>query len=258
MEHINSLSPSVRSVVGLHDEYPAGYVDPAHRHDRAQFLYACSGVMSVITSSSTFIIPPHRALWLPVGVEHEVSCRGSVSLRTLYIDPAYANDPAVCRVVEVSDFLKALILEVVSFDTTHNPTGREERIIGLLLDEIACMPHAPFCAPMPVDDRLLRVCKAIIANPSDQRDIDEWAYFACMGRRTFTRAFQRETGMGLAVWRQQVRLMAALSMIASGVPVANVAFETGYGSPSSFSAMFRRVFGMAPSAYLQRPISTHV
>jgi AraC-like DNA-binding protein/mannose-6-phosphate isomerase-like protein (cupin superfamily) len=252
MEHVSSLSPSARSVVGLRDEYPAGHTDPAHTHDRAQFLYACSGVMSVITPATTFIIPPQRALWLPVGVEHEVSCRGAVSLRTLYIDPAYVTDASVCRVVEVSDFLKALILEIVSFDTMHNLTGREERIIRLLLDEIARMPHAPFCAPMPIDDRLLRVCKAIIANPSDKRDIDDWAYFACMGRRTFTRAFQRETGMGLAVWRQQVRLMAALSMIASGLPVANVAFETGYGSPSAFSAMFRRAFGMAPSAYLLR------
>jgi AraC-like DNA-binding protein len=254
----NSLSPSARPVVGLRDEYPAGHTDPAHKHDRVQFLYACSGVMSVITPTATFIIPPQRGLWLPVGVEHEVSCRGSVSLRTLYIDPAYVSDASVCQVVEVSDFLKALILEVVSFGTGRNLAERENRIIRLLLDEIACMPNAPFCAPMPMDDRLLRVCKAIIADPSDKRDIDDWAAFACMGRRTFTRAFQRETGMGLAVWRQQVRLMAALSMIASGLPVTNVAFETGYGSPSAFSAMFRRAFGMAPSAYLLRPISTHV
>ncbi len=208
--------------------------------------------MSVITPTTTFVIPPQRALWLPAGVDHEVSCRGPVSLRTLYIDPAYETDPSVCRVVEVSDFLKALILEVVSFDNGDDLTGREERIISLLLEEIVSMPRAPFCAPMPMDARLLRVCKAIIADPSDKRDIDDWANVACMGRRTFTRAFQRETGMGLAVWRQQVRLMAALSMMASGQPVATVAFDIGYDSPSAFSAMFRRAFGVVPSSYLLR------
>lgn len=241
-----------RSVVGLHDEYAAGYTDPVHSHDRAQFLYACSGVMSVITPATTFVIPPQRALWLPAGVDHEVSCRGPVSLRTLYIDPVYGNDHNVCHVVEVSDFLKSLILEVVSFDVANDLTQREDRIIGLLLEEIVNMPRAPFCAPMPDDARLLRVCKAIISDPSDKRDIDDWAKIAGMGRRTFTRAFKRETGMGLAVWRQQVRLMAALSMIASGQPVTNVAFDIGYGSPSAFSAMFRRAFGMAPSSYTQR------
>ena len=71
-----------------------------------------------------------------------------------------------------------------------------------------------------------------------------------MGRRTFTRAFKQETGMGLAVWRQQVRLMEALSRLASGESVTQVAFEVGYDSPSGFSAMFRRAFGVPPSQYL--------
>lgn len=252
MHNKNNLKAPIRSVVGLHDEYAAGHTEPVHSHDRAQFLYACSGVMSVITPATTFVIPPQRALWLPVGVEHEVSCRGPVSLRTLYIDPACQADRTICHVVEVSNFLRALILEVVSFEVTNELTPREERIMGLLLDEIINMPRAPFCAPMPVDARLLRVCRAIISDPSDKRDIDDWANIAGMGRRTFTRAFKRETGMGLAVWRQQVRLMAALSMIASGQPVTNVAFDIGYGSPSAFSAMFRRAFGMAPSSYMLR------
>jgi AraC-like DNA-binding protein len=71
-----------------------------------------------------------------------------------------------------------------------------------------------------------------------------------MGRRTFTRLFRQETGAGLAVWRQQVRLMAALSRLASGQPITTVAFDVGYESPSAFTAMFHRVFGMPPSAYL--------
>jgi AraC-like DNA-binding protein len=58
--------------------------------------------------------------------------------------------------------------------------------------------------------------------------------------------------MGLAVWRQQVRLMEALSRLASGQPITTVAFDVGYDSPSAFSAMFRRAFGVAPSEYETR------
>src|SRR3546814_9330377 len=65
------------------------------------------------------------------------------------------------------------------------------------------MPNAPYQVSMPSNPRLLRVCNAIIADPSDPRDIDDWAALAAMGRRTFTRSFKQETGMGLAVWRQQ-------------------------------------------------------
>jgi AraC-like DNA-binding protein/mannose-6-phosphate isomerase-like protein (cupin superfamily) len=241
-----------RPVVALQDEYPAGFVDPFHSHQRTQLLYASAGVMSVVTDSTSFVLPPQRALWLPAGTPHEVSCRGPVSLRTLYIDPANDSHPGQCRVIEVSDFLRALILEVMQFGTDYDLAGREGRIVRLLLDEIERMPNAPYQARMPTDDRLVRVCRAIIAEPADGRDLDELARLAGMSRRTFTRLFKQETGMGVAVWRQQVRLMEALSLLASGRSVTMVAYDVGYDSPSAFTAMFHRTFGVPPSQYQVR------
>ena len=63
-------------------------------------------------------------------------------------------------------------------------------------------------------------------------------------------AFRRETGVSFATWRQNVRLMEALSRLAVGQPVTTVAYEVGYNSPSAFTAMFRRAFGRAPTQYL--------
>lgn len=249
MQHSSDFERCTLTVCGLTDEYPAGFVDPTHSHDRIQVLYACSGVMSVITPTVSFVVPPQRAVWLPASTPHEVSCRGAVSLRTLYIDPARYARPPECRVIEVSDFLKALILKVVSLGYDYAMNGQIARVVEVLLDEIDSMPVAPYQAAMPDDARLLRVCKAILAQPADNRDVDDWAGVAGMGRRTFTRAFRRETGMGLATWRQQVRLMEALSMIAAGRPVTTVAFDVGYDSPSAFSAMFRRAYGVPPSLY---------
>jgi transcriptional regulator GlxA family with amidase domain len=111
------------------------------------------------------------------------------------------------------------------------------------------MPSAPYLLNMPTDPRLLRVCRGIIANPADCRDLDEWAKAAGMGRRTFTRAFKNETGMGVAIWRQQARLVHALSLLSAGQPITQVAFEVGYDSPSAFTAMFHRAFGVPPSQF---------
>ena len=113
------------------------------------------------------------------------------------------------------------------------------------------MPNIDIHAPMPEDKRLLRVCNAILANPADPRDIDDWADVAGMGRRTFTRAFKDNTGMGLATWRQQVRLMEALSLLHAGWPVTSVAYEIGYESPSAFTAMFHRTFGVTPTQMIE-------
>jgi AraC-like DNA-binding protein/mannose-6-phosphate isomerase-like protein (cupin superfamily) len=252
MKHSADYVSTPRPVVALQDEYPAGFVDPMHSHERTQLLYASSGVMSVATAETSFVLPPQRAVWLPAGTLHEVSCRGAVSLRTLYIDAALEKPPRRCRVIEVSEFLKALILEVVQFKAEYDVNGREGRIVSLLLEEIQRMPNAPYQARMPQDPRLARVCRAILANPADPRDLDDWARAVGMGRRTFTRSFKQETGMGLGVWRQQIRLMEALSRLASGQSITAVAYDVGYESPSAFTAMFHRNFGVPPRMYQLR------
>ena len=253
MKHFIDSDDPYCPVIGLEDEYAPGFTDEEHSHGRAQLLYASSGVMSVVVDSASFVIPPQRALWIPAGVAHEVGCRGHVSLRTLYFDRSVRDfGEGHCRVIEVSDFLKALIVEVAHFGAKYDMDAREGRIISLLQEEIAAMPNAPYHVPMPRDVRLLRVCRAILDDPSDQRDLDELAKVAGMGRRTFTRLFKQETGMGVAMWRQQVRLMEALSLLASGSPVTTVAFDVGYESPSAFTAMFHRAFGSPPSQYRVR------
>jgi len=250
VKHSQDILVSDQPVIALVDEYPAGYVDPMHSHGHVQVLYASSGVMSVRTAQISFVVPPQRAVWIPVNVAHEVHCRGPVSLRTLYLRTDLGGRGSECRVFEVSDFLRALILETGRLDPSYRGGGREGRVIALLLEEIERMPDAPYQVSMPRDPRLLRVCESLLQDPSDPRDIDDWARMAGMGRRTFTRSFKAETGMGLAVWRQQVRLMEALSLLAGGMSITRAAFEVGYESPSGFSAMFRRAFGISPSRYI--------
>lgn len=240
-----------RPVAGLADEYPPGFVDPRHSHKRAQFLYAIAGVISVTTDAASFVVPPQRAVWVPGGVAHEVHCRGHVSVRTLYIDAqARVGLIDTCRVLEVSDLMRELILEVMKLPIEYDESGRDGRIVALVLDEIASAPSIPLHVPMPQDARLMRICRSILDDPAHGDTLDDWARAAGMGRRTFTRLFRRETHTTFAAWRQHVRLMEALSRLASGEPVTTVAFDVGYSSPSAFTAMFRRAFGAAPTQYI--------
>ncbi len=240
-----------RPVAALADEYADGHVDPRHSHLRGQLLYTIAGVMTVVTEEASFVLPPQRALWVPGGVEHEARCRGHVSVRTLYVqeDPRLGL-PVSCRVIEVSDLLRALIVEATRIPVEYDEQGRDGQVMALILEELRRAHIAPLHVPMPRDPRLVRVCRAILADPAQNEALDEWADVAAMGRRTFTRTFRKETGMSFATWRQTVRLMEALSRLATGHPVTTVALDVGYSSPSAFTAMFRRAFGVPPTHYL--------
>ena len=239
-----------RPVAVMVDEFRSGFVDGRHSHRRAQLLYACAGVMSVLTEDEAFVVPPLRALWLPSGMPHEVHYRGQVSLRTLYVEPqACGNLPDQCRVIEVSDFLRAMIIEASNLPVEYDLGGRAGRIMALLLDEITAMPVVSLHAPMPADERLARICRAIFKNPAHDDTLEDWARIAGMSRCTLARLFRRETGMSFAAWRQHVRLLEALSRLATGHSVTNVALDVGYQSPSAFTAVFHRTFGTTPSRY---------
>ena len=67
--------------------------------------------------------------------------------------------------------------------------------------------------------------------------------------RTLARAVRRDTGMTFAMWRTQIRIAAALRLLARQVPVARVCAEVGYTSPSAFVAAFKRTVGATPGHY---------
>lgn len=242
-----------RPVAALADEYPADFVDPWHHHKRAQLLYGSFGVMSVTTDEVSVVVPPYRALWVPALVDHEVRCRSHVSVRTLYVDPeARSNLPTACRVLEVSTFLRELIIEATAIPVEYDQSGRDGRVMELILDELTATPVAPLHISMPQSERLLEICRLLLDNPGQKRTAAQWAEIACMGHRTFTRNFRRETGMSFSEWRQHVRLMEAMARLASGQQVTKVAFDVGYSSASAFTAMFHRTFGLAPLEYISR------
>jgi len=209
--------------------------------------------MLIITDHASFVVPPQRAVWVPAGVEHEAYMRGHVSIRTLYVsENAVAGLSSSCHVIEVSDLLRELIIEACQIPVEYDVDGRDGRVMDLILTELNSMPRTPLHVPMPRNERLVRVCTAILRDPAQNDALDEWAESAGMGRRTFTRTFRRETGISFAAWRQNVRLMEALSRLALGQSVTAVAFDVGYTSSSAFTAMFRRTFGVAPTRYLRK------
>jgi AraC-like DNA-binding protein len=55
--------------------------------------------------------------------------------------------------------------------------------------------------------------------------------------------------MSFGRWRQQLRLMQALRLLAEGHTITHAALEAGYSTTSSFIAMFRRTLGTTPARY---------
>lgn len=249
---VTAYEDTPRDVITTGNDYPPHFVLPRHSHRRGQLLYAATGVITVITDEGSWVVPPRRAVWLPAGVAHEVRMSGVVSTRSAYVSrTAAASLPGRCLVIEVSLLLHALLLEAVDLPVEYALDGRDGRVMALLLDEIAEMPALALSTPLPSDPRLSRLCRALIAAPALEVDIDAMAHKAGMSRRSFTRLFRQQTSMSFSAWRQQACLLAALTRMGNGETITTVAVDLGYSSASAFTAAFRRVLGAPPSRYLR-------
>lgn len=248
---LTELEEREGTVLTLSTDYPDGHLIPVHRHSRSQLLYAFSGVVMVSTDKGRWMVPPEHAIWLPAGTDHAAEMLGDVQLRSIYVLPSAVDGlPTNLRVLAITDLVRSLVAEAVRLPAPPQRTARGALILDLLLHEISSLPEQPLALPFPADRRLAELCRRFISHPSAHATIQEWAKAAGMSRRSFTRAFQRETGLSLSTWRQQACLFAALPRLADGQAVTTVALELGYDSVAAFTTMFRRMTGKPPRAWV--------
>jgi AraC-like DNA-binding protein/quercetin dioxygenase-like cupin family protein len=244
IEHID------RPIVAVGNEYPPSFELDWHRHRRRQLLYALRGVVVVSTPHGAWVAPPERAIWTPGGCSHSVRMVGTVSTRSVLIEPGATGSLGPdSKVIRISPLLRSLLDAACEIAPEYDVDGRDGMVMALLLAELGRAQTVPLAVPFPARPDFVRKCQAFLEAPRSHDTIDQWCADLGMGRRAFTRAFRKETGLSFGMWRQQASLLVALPRLAAGEAVTTIALDLGYESPAAFTTMFRRIVGVAPSRY---------
>jgi len=233
-------------------DYPAGYIVPLHFHDRDQVVYASRGVMTIRTEAGTWVVPTHRGVWIPTAVPHTITMSGVVAMRTLYLKPKLARVlPRNCCVLNVAPLLRELILYACNFRSLKKTIPWQRHLIDMLTDQLETVQMVPLQLPHLSDPRAVRVAQLLAADPGNAQSLAQICRQCGASRRTVERLFQEEAGMTFGKWRQQLRLMHAMRLLAEGAKVTHAALEAGYSTPSAFVHMFRNALGTTPTLYFR-------
>jgi AraC-like DNA-binding protein len=231
--------------------YGSGHTIPQHFHEVDQILYGISGVMAVTTAEGLWIVPQHRAVWIPAGTTHSIEIWGPLVMKTLYLKPRLIKQLGRrCCLTNVSPLLKELLLETCNIGHLYRKTPTHARLIGVIKDQLERSHLVPLQMPMPSDARAIRVAKLSLADPSERRPLKDLCRESGASKRTIERLFLEEAGVTFGRWRQQATLVRAIQLLAEGNKGTNVALEIGYNSPSAFIAMFKKLMGTTPTQYL--------
>lgn len=230
-----------------------------HDHAVNQLCYPLRGVLEISTPLGVWVVPPHRAVWIPAGVPHAHRAHGPTEMRTLVfakpVNPLLLDRPTV---LAADPLLREVIVALCeSQDSDGNVAAPEyaldarqrRHLEAVALDRLRRVEELPFSLPAPDDDRLRAVAAILAADPADQRSLAELGRVVGAAERTLSRLFRAELGMSFPQWRGQLRLQRALTLLAAGKPVTTVAGLCGFRSPSAFIDAFRRAFGTTPGRY---------
>jgi AraC-like DNA-binding protein/mannose-6-phosphate isomerase-like protein (cupin superfamily) len=222
-----------------------------HAHDKAQVMLSVRGIGLCEAESGVWLVPPDSALFLPVGTEHRVTTAGKIEGYAVFLEPdrRYVL-PSKTTTIAVNALLRELIIRSSHFPADYERGGIEDRVMALLLDEIAAASTGGLHLPMPTDRRLRAIFHGMMQNPSDRGTIKVWAKRASMSERTLARTIAAETGMSFGRWRHRLNLILALQWMATGASVEETAIDLGYENVGSFITMFRKALGSTPARYM--------
>ena len=120
--------------------------------------------------------------------------------------------------------------------------------MSVLIDEIATAQIEPMVLPLPSDARARSAADHVLKNPADGMTAESLARHCGLSSRTLERLFRAETGMRFGLWRQKVRLLESVRVLAGGGSVTDAALESGYSSISAYIAAFKQTFGYTPGS----------
>lgn len=229
---------------------PAQATYPLHRHAWGEFVYSFTGVMEVKIAGHHYLAPPQYGIWLPPNVEHRGLNRYEACHCSLYIMQEFALDmPAEACALTVGPLVRSLLDHLHYHPPALPRSAEDERLLRVLVDQLASAPRAGSYLPTSDDPLLAPVLQALDERPGDECSLADLARAANSTERTLLRRFQSELGMTFAEWRQRLRVVKAMPMLESGMKVETIALDLGYSNASAFISMFRRLMGVTPDEF---------
>lgn len=217
------------------------------------------------------IVPPHRTLglrWETAGTSQlphqsthlylDPGLIGRVAEETVDVDPTHVE--VIPRLAFQDPLIDQLALALLRELEDRRPGASlfAETVANLLAIHLL-REHCVDTAKIPeyrgglAPNRLRQIEELVMARLDDPPSLDELAREADMSVYHFCRQFKKSTGSTPHQYVLKQRLDRACELLShSQLPIIQVALATGFGTPTHFSAAFRKVFGETPSNYRRK------
>ena len=255
-------------VGGLH----AFYVDhafPRHSHDYYVICLIERGLQSFTHRGTRYVTPADGVILLNPGTAHtgEAATPRGFEYQALYPTTAHMGlalaqytgrhgglpffpatpliAPGVARAVRALH--RSLTQDTSSLEYESRFLCVLTRIIGRYADARPAELH------LGSERRLVRQTRECLhAHIAEPITLTQLALHVGHSPYHLLRVFTREIGMPPHAYLESLRIRHAQRLLSAGIPLVQVALESGFSSQSHFTTRFRRMIGVTPGQYGNR------
>lgn len=213
-----------------------------------RLIWPRSGSLEIRTDHAALITRPPVGVWIPAGSTCSALPAPDAGIALFDARSCPAGWSRMSSLT-IDDVVPSLLSHLHRYPERRWGSEFASAVVEHLQD--AFVASAPALA-LPADPRARAVTDGLLADPSDNRDLAEWAQAVGASETNLRRLFRVQTGMPFQPWRHELRMQVAMRKLELGTAVGQIAAEVGYSSGETFNRAFRSHTGLSPSAFRSR------
>lgn len=227
---------------------PSSYVDDYHSHSWHQIIFPYSGLLQSSIGSKRIVVPHNALLYIPANTVHKSIAVTDTKFLAVYLNPnstiKYSNEPKSCL---LTPFVKELIL--LLFNKTKQSAEELTNLLTVFRDQIAITHSYEIPLLIPKDRRLMTIFSQLQKQPDLKLTLQDWSIKVGASQRTLSRICAKEFNQSFSLWRQNIKLVLSLQLLASNKSIQEIALDLGYASDSAYIHAFKNLFAETPNKY---------
>lgn len=222
-----------------------------HAHDSWELIYCTGGSGRLVFDDHTLAYEKDDVIVIPPHTPHtNESDEGFTNIHINMLDPTLSTKKPLRMCADSNGYLLDAFSAAFFY---YSDPGRNSTVLSAYGDLICC--HLMASQSAPARSKVVeQIESAIIRNyPDCDFELDEFLRALPFSDDYLRKMFKRETGVTPHRFLSDKRLEIAASCLSSthtdGQNITEIAHLCGFREPLYFSRMFKKKYGVSPSAY---------